>query len=79
MKLSNPQYITDNTGKKLSVVLPFKEYERILKELEEKNAAPGQVKPKGKASALRGKMSPMTNKQIDEQFNSLRDEWRKDI
>jgi hypothetical protein len=36
MILSNPQYITDNTGKKLSVVVPFKEYERMVEELEEK-------------------------------------------
>jgi hypothetical protein len=34
MRLSNLQYITDDTGKKLSVVLPFKEYERLI-ELEE--------------------------------------------
>jgi hypothetical protein len=30
MRLSNLQYITDDTGKKLSVVLPFKEYERLV-------------------------------------------------
>ena len=35
MKLSNPQYITDNTGKKLSVVLPVKVYEKIIDDLEE--------------------------------------------
>ncbi len=29
------QYITDNTGKKVSVILPIKDYEKILDELEE--------------------------------------------
>ncbi len=32
---NTPQYITDNTGKKLSVVLPIKEYKKMLEELEE--------------------------------------------
>ena len=30
-----PQYITDNKGKKVSVVLPIKEYQKIMEELEE--------------------------------------------
>lgn len=29
------QYITDNTGKKISVILPIREYEKIMEELEE--------------------------------------------
>lgn len=35
MRTIHPQYITDNTGKKLSVVLPIEEYNTILDELEE--------------------------------------------
>lgn len=31
----NPQYITDNTGKKISVVLSMKDFKAILEELEE--------------------------------------------
>ena len=31
----HPQYITDKDGKKVSVVIPLKEYEQILEELEE--------------------------------------------
>jgi hypothetical protein len=31
----HPQYITDNTGKKLSAVLPMKEYKIIIEDLEE--------------------------------------------
>lgn len=31
----HPQYITNVKGKKLSVVLPMKEFENILEELEE--------------------------------------------
>ncbi|HTN05280.1 hypothetical protein [Agriterribacter sp.] len=31
----NPQYITDNTGKKISVVLPIKDFKAIMEELEE--------------------------------------------
>ncbi len=31
----NPQYITDNTGRKISVVLSIKEFKTIMEELEE--------------------------------------------
>lgn len=31
----NPQYITDNTGRKISVVLPMKEFKSLIEELEE--------------------------------------------
>ena len=31
----HPQYITDKTGKKISVVLPMKEFENIIEELED--------------------------------------------
>lgn len=30
-----PQYITDNKGKKISVVLPLKDFKAIVEELEE--------------------------------------------
>ncbi|MBN8576190.1 MAG: hypothetical protein J0L66_04575 [Cytophagales bacterium] len=30
-----PQYITDNSGKKISVVLPIKDFKAIMEELEE--------------------------------------------
>lgn len=30
-----PKYITDEKGKKISVVLPIKQYEALLEELEE--------------------------------------------
>lgn len=30
-----PQYITDNKGNKISVILPIKEYQKIIEELEE--------------------------------------------
>jgi len=30
-----PQYITDNKGKKISVVLPLKDFKAIMDELEE--------------------------------------------
>jgi PHD/YefM family antitoxin component YafN of YafNO toxin-antitoxin module len=29
-----PQYITDNTGKKISVVLPMEDFKAIMEELE---------------------------------------------
>ena len=79
MRLSNPQYITDSAGKKLSVVLPFKEYEEILVELEAKAAILPHEKSKNKVSDLRGKLSPMTNEQIDQQFNDMRNEWQRDL
>lgn len=31
----HPQYITDHTGKKISVVLPLKDFKAIMEELEE--------------------------------------------
>lgn len=31
----HPQYITDNTGKKISVILPMTEFDSIMEELEE--------------------------------------------
>lgn len=31
----HPQYITDNTGKKISAVLPMKDFKAIMEELEE--------------------------------------------
>ena len=31
----HPQYITDNAGKKISVVLPIKDFKAIMEELEE--------------------------------------------
>lgn len=31
----NPKYITDKTGKKISVVLPLEEFRNIIEELEE--------------------------------------------
>ena len=31
----NPQYITDNTGRKISVILPLKDFRTIMEELEE--------------------------------------------
>ena len=31
----NPQFIIDNTGKKISVVLPMKDFRTIMEELDE--------------------------------------------
>ncbi len=31
----HPQYITDNTGKKISVVLPLNDFKAIMEELED--------------------------------------------
>lgn len=31
----HPQYITDNAGKKISVVLPMKDFKAIMEELED--------------------------------------------
>ena len=35
MHALNPKYITDNTGKKISVVLPMKDFKAIMEELED--------------------------------------------
>ncbi len=31
----NPQFITDNSGRKISVVLPMKDFKAIMEELED--------------------------------------------
>jgi hypothetical protein len=31
----NPQYITDSSGKKVSVILPIKEFQSLIEDLEE--------------------------------------------
>lgn len=33
--MNTPQYITDNKGNKLSVILPLEDYEKMVDELEE--------------------------------------------
>lgn len=33
--MPTPKFITDNTGKKLAVVLPIKEYNKLIEELED--------------------------------------------
>lgn len=33
--MNTPQYITDKSGKKLSVIIPLKEYQKLLEDLEE--------------------------------------------
>jgi hypothetical protein len=35
MTVNTPQYITDIKGKRLSVVLPIRDYERLLEEFED--------------------------------------------
>lgn len=35
MAVLHPQYITDSKGKKISVILPIKEFEHILEQLDE--------------------------------------------
>ncbi|QHS56020.1 hypothetical protein GWR56_10915 [Mucilaginibacter sp. 14171R-50] len=35
LDLVKPQYITDENGKKISVILPVSEYERLIQELED--------------------------------------------
>jgi hypothetical protein len=35
LTLVKPQYITDENGQKISVILPVDEYERIIQELED--------------------------------------------
>jgi PHD/YefM family antitoxin component YafN of YafNO toxin-antitoxin module len=35
LALIKPQYITDENGEKVSVILPISEYERMIEELED--------------------------------------------
>ena len=42
------QYITDNTGKKVSAIIPIKEYNLILEKLDELNCIKAYDKAKSK-------------------------------
>ena len=69
----NPQYITDNTGRKISVVLPMKDFTIIMEELHLiKNAA--QVKTK-LSDKYKGVFSEDDAKSFDEHTRLMREEW----
>lgn len=64
----HPQYITDNTGKKISVVLPMEEFKNILEELEELE----DIRLYDQAKASNDVSIP-----IDEAFKMIEDESKK--
>jgi len=69
----NPQYITDSTGRKISVVLPMKDFTIIMEELHLiKNAA--QVKTK-LSDKYKGVFSEEDAKSFDEHTRIMREEW----
>ena len=50
-------FITDSTGKKISAVLPIKQYQHLLKELEELD----DIRAYDKAKARKEKPIPLRN------------------
>lgn len=46
--MMTPQFLTDNKGKKISVVLSFKEYEKLLEDSEELSAVKAYDNAKSK-------------------------------
>jgi hypothetical protein len=61
------QYITDATGKKVSVILPIRDYEKILEELEELE----DIKAYDRAKAR--KSEPIPFEQAVKEIELLRD------
>lgn len=65
---------------KLLIELTNKKAYRLLKELEELNLIKMIKIPSLKLSSLRKKIQePMSEKQIDEQLQQIREEWQRDI
>ena len=64
----HPQYITDTTGKKISAVLPMKEFKTIIEELEELE----DIKLYDKAKASKEPSIP-----IDESFKIIEAKRKK--
>jgi hypothetical protein len=64
----HPQYITDTTGKKISAVLPMKEFKTIIEELEELE----DIKLYDKAKASKEPSIP-----IDEAFKIIEAKRKK--
>ncbi len=48
LTLVKPQYITNEDGEKVSVIIPVSEYERMIEELEEIDDVPLFEEPKKK-------------------------------
>jgi hypothetical protein len=64
----HPQYITDEAGKKISVILPMEEFKNIIEELEELE----DIRLYDEAKTLNEPAIP-----IDEAFRIIEDERRK--
>ena len=73
----NPQYITDNTGRKISVVLSMKDFTTIMEELhliKIVNENSTQVKTK-LSDKYKGVFSEDDAKSFDEHTRIMREEW----
>jgi len=73
----NPQYITDNTGRKISVVLPIKDFTIIMEELhliKMMDENPTQSKTK-LSDKYKGVFSEDDAKSFDEHTRTMREEW----
>jgi len=73
----NPQYITDNTGRKISVVLPMKDFTTIMEELhliKLMNENFTRVKTK-LSDKYKGVFSENDAKSFDEHTRIMREEW----
>lgn len=62
------QYVIDENGKRVGVVLPVEEYERMLEELEELEDM--RLFDEAKASIERGEDEPVPWEEVKEQIGS---------
>jgi hypothetical protein len=68
MEATKPQYIVDTKGKKISVILPIKNYERMLEDLEELE----DIRLYDEAKAAKQEYLP-----AEEVFRSIEEERKK--
>ncbi|UPY77263.1 hypothetical protein FH581_000135 [Leptospira weilii] len=67
MKFTQLRFITDHKGKKLSVILPIKEFKTLLKELENAHRSRAKEKEPTKKEILAGITQGMKEAQLHRQ------------
>jgi hypothetical protein len=76
----NPSYITDELGKKLSVVLPISEFEALLKILFRPTESVEKAEPtpkKSGAARFRGVLTHEEADQLHTYVQKSREEWER--
>ncbi len=76
----NPKYITDEGGKKLSVILPVSEFNALLKALIHSIESEEKTTPKKNGIArFRGILTTQQADQLQDYVQKSREEWDDNI